>query len=77
MKFTAIFQLNFLKPTSFHFGYDYYASVRMVASQLNHKIILLLKRPLTHNWSSSLIRTQLESEIISDKWTFDNIMQLW
>ena len=29
--FTAIFKLNFLKPTSFSFGYDYYAPARMVA----------------------------------------------
>ena len=27
----------------------------MVASQLNHQIILLLKRPLTHYWTSPLI----------------------
>ena len=47
----------------------------MVASQLNHKIILLLKRPLTHNWSSSLIRTQLESEIIIARLTFDSIFR--
>ena len=26
----------------------------MVASQLNHRIILLLKRPLTHSWTSPL-----------------------
>ena len=45
--FTAIFTQNFLKPTLFSFGY-YYASARIVASQLNHQIILLLKRPLTH-----------------------------
>ena len=29
--FTAIFKLNFLKPILFSFGYDYYASARMVA----------------------------------------------
>ena len=33
---TAIFKLNFLKPTSLSFGYDdYYASARMVASHLS------------------------------------------
>ena len=26
----------------------------MVASKLNHQIILLLKRPLTHHWTSPL-----------------------
>ena len=31
----------------FIYGYDYYASARMVASQLNHQIILLLMHPLT------------------------------
>ena len=40
------FKLNFLKPTSFSFVYDYYASARMVASQLNRQIILLLKRSI-------------------------------
>ena len=40
LDFTAIFKLNFLKPTLFSFVYDYYASARMVASQLNHQIIL-------------------------------------
>ena len=29
-------------------------SARMVASQLNHQINLLLKRPLTHYWTSPL-----------------------
>ena len=34
---------------------DYYASARMViTSQLNHQIILFLKRPLTHYWTSPL-----------------------
>ena len=32
---TAISKLNFLKPTSFSFGYDYHASARMIASRLN------------------------------------------
>ena len=41
-------------PTLFSFGYNYYAPTRMVASQLNHQIILLLKRPLTHYWTSPL-----------------------
>ena len=48
-------KLNFVKPTLFSLGYDYYASARMVASQLNHLIMLLLKRPLTHNWTSPLM----------------------
>ena len=48
------FKLTFVKPTLFSFGYDYYASTRMVASQLNHQIILLLKHPLTHYWTSPL-----------------------
>ena len=39
----------------FLFGYDHYASARMVASQLNRNIISLLKRPLTHYWSTPLI----------------------
>ena len=34
----------FVKSTLFSFGYEYYAPARMVASQLNHQIILLLKR---------------------------------
>ena len=44
------FKLNFLKPAYFHFGYDYYASARMVASHLNHQIVVLLieKRPMIH-----------------------------
>ena len=42
--FTTIF-FSFFKPPLFAFGYDYYASARMVASHLNHQIILLLKRP--------------------------------
>ena len=44
--FYSHFKLNFLKPTSFSFGYDYYASARMVASQLNRQIIVLLKRSI-------------------------------
>ena len=40
--FAAILTLNFLKPTLFSFGYDYYASARMVTSQLNYQIILLM-----------------------------------
>ena len=47
LDFAATFKLKFLKPTLFSFGYDCYASVGMVASQLNSQIILLLKRPLT------------------------------
>ena len=39
----ALFKLNFLKPPLFSFGYDYYASAHMVASQLNHQVILLLQ----------------------------------
>ena len=35
--FAAIFKLNFLK----HFGYDYYASAPIVASQLNWQIIFI------------------------------------
>ena len=46
--FVAILKLNFVKPTLVPYGYDYYAPARMVASQLNQKIIFLLKRPLTH-----------------------------
>ena len=46
--FTAILKLNFLKPTLFSFDDDY-PSARMVTTQLNRQIILLLKRPLTHN----------------------------
>ena len=52
--FCSHFKHNFFKPTLFSLGYDYYASARMVASQLNHQIILLLKRPLTHYWTSPL-----------------------
>ena len=37
-----------VKPTWFPFGFDRYASARMVASQLTWQNILLLKRPLTH-----------------------------
>ena len=48
LDFTAIFKLNFLKPTSFLFGYDYHTSARMVAPQINHQIILLLGHPITH-----------------------------
>ena len=33
----------------------YHASTRMVASKLNHQIILLLKRPLTHYWTAPLM----------------------
>ena len=47
--------MHFVKPTLFSFGYDYYSSARMVAPQLNHQIILLLKHPLTHYWTSPLI----------------------
>ena len=47
--FAAIFKLNFLKPTVFSFGYDYYASACMAISKLNHHIILLMKRPLSHS----------------------------
>ena len=32
----------------------YYASARMVTSQLSHQIILLLKHPLTYYWTSPL-----------------------
>ena len=46
---SEISQTNFIS-----FGYDYYALARKVASQLNHQIILLLNRPLTHYWSSPL-----------------------
>ena len=46
--FCSHFKLNFLKLTVFSLGYDYYASPRMVAPQLNDQIILLLKRHLTH-----------------------------
>ena len=46
--FYSHFYTNFFfKPTLFSFGYDYYASARMVASQFNRQIILLVKRPLT------------------------------
>ena len=47
--FVAILNLSFVKPALFSLVYDYYASVRMVASQLNHEFILLLKHPLTHS----------------------------
>ena len=52
--FVAI--LNWIWQTNFIYssGYDNYASARMVASQLNHHIILVLKRPLTHYWTSPL-----------------------
>ena len=39
--FAAIFKLNFLKPNLFSFGYEYYVSDRMVASQLNRQIFIL------------------------------------
>ena len=46
-----IFQTNFI----FSGGYNYYASARMIASQLNQQIISVpIKRPLTHYWSSPL-----------------------
>ena len=49
--FTAIFKLNFLKPELFIFIrfwlLIHHALARMVASQLNHQIILLLKLPQT------------------------------
>ena len=51
-EFTTIFKLHFLKPTLFSFGYDYHALVRMVASQLNYQIILLLKRPLITHYTA-------------------------
>ena len=54
--FYSHFKLNFVKPTLFSFGYDYLnAPACMVASQLNHQIILLLKCPLTHYWISLLV----------------------
>ena len=56
---SQFFKMNFVKPTLFSFSYDYYTSARMVASQLNHQIILLLKRPLTHYWTSPLILDQI------------------
>ena len=40
-------KLTFVKPALFSLGYDHYASARMTASQVNHQIILLLKRSLT------------------------------
>ena len=52
--FAAICKHNFFKPTLFSFGYDYYASARTVAPQLNRQFVLLLKRPLTHYWTSHL-----------------------
>ena len=54
-EFVVILNWNMSNPTLFSIGYDYYASARMVASQLNHQIILLLKCPLTHYWTSPLI----------------------
>ena len=59
--FVAILKMNFLKPTLFSFGYDYHALACMVASQLNHQIILLLKHPLTHYWTSPLNLPYLHS----------------
>ena len=53
----VLVKLNFLKPTSFSFGYDYYASASMVASQfhVNCQIIQLLKCPVTYYWSFPLM----------------------
>ena len=52
--FVAILNWIFSNQLLFSFGYDYYTPARMVTSQLNHQIILLLKRPLTHYWTSPL-----------------------
>ena len=35
----------FLKPTIFSFGYEYYASARMVASKFNRQIIVFAEVP--------------------------------
>ena len=70
LDFVAILNRIFVKPTLFSLGYDYYASTRMVASQLNHQIILLLKRPLTHYWTSPLMKNLLkmnDSSFLSGK----------
>ena len=59
------FKLNFVKSTLISFGYDYYAPARMVASQINHQIILLLKRPLTHYWTSPL-NVNMDLDVMAD-----------
>ena len=56
-RWMSICSRSMVKPMLFSFGYDYYSSARMVAPQLNHQIILLLKRPLTHYWTSPLIKS--------------------
>ena len=45
----------------------------MVASQLNHKIILLLKRPLTHYWTSPLM-LHVTCESVAVTFWYDNIL---
>ena len=44
----------------------------MVASELNHQIVLLLKRPLTHYWSSPLIYQMIKNPINCDFFFFFN-----
>ena len=50
--FTAI---NWIFSNQLYVYLIYHALAHMVTSQLNCQIILLLKRPLTHSWSSPLI----------------------
>ena len=58
--FYSDFKLNFLIQSLFPFGYGYYASALMVASQLNRQIILLMKRPLSLYWSPLLKESTVE-----------------
>ena len=39
------FELDFIKPTLFSFGYEYYASAHMVKSQLNHQNYFIAEAP--------------------------------
>ena len=55
LDFVAILKVTFVKPVLFFTWLQfYYAPARMVVSQLNHQIILVLKRPLTHYWTFPL-----------------------
>ena len=40
----------------------------MVASELNHQIIVLLKRPLTHYWTSPLIQWKKKKKVWEQKY---------
>ena len=52
--FVAILNLILSNQLYFHLVMIIINQLCMVAPQLNHQIILLLKRPLTHYWTSPL-----------------------